>query len=291
MELEDAGAEVWTLRADVGELEDMAEVVQQIHDRYGRLDCVFHTAGVVHDGLLAKKRMASVDDVLRAKVQGAWVLDQVTQGDPPSLMVLFSSISAVLGSPGQADYAAANAYLDCFASWRSSVGRPTMSINWGLWGEVGMGVKRVRQIERSGTLRAMPTDAAIAALQRALSFNTSRLIVAALGEQLQPPIHRPGVVANGHEAVEAGVRDIASFTLEQVEQHLRELLGRLLEVEQSELSKDRHFAELGLDSILVVQLTRELETRIGRQFKFDLLQDYPTLGALANYLHHELTAD
>ena len=135
----------------------------------------------------------------------------------------------------------------------------------------------------------MPTAAAIAALQRAMAFDTPRLIVAALGDRLQPPAH-PAVKVATTEPTPVVEHDVADFTLEQVEAHLRTLLSRLLEVEPDELTRERHFAELGLDSILVVQLTRELEAQIGRPFKFDLLQDYPTLGELANYLHHELTA-
>ena len=137
--LEQLGAEVVVLRADVTSIEDMNAVVNAAEKRFHGLDGVFHAAGVLDDGLLQMKTAEDCERVLSPKVRGTLVLDRVLDGVELDFVVLFSSISAFAGLAGQFDYAAANSFLDAYAreACRRS-DRLTIAVNWSAWADVGM---------------------------------------------------------------------------------------------------------------------------------------------------------
>jgi NAD(P)-dependent dehydrogenase (short-subunit alcohol dehydrogenase family) len=138
-ELEAAGAEVMVGAADVTDIEGMREIVEAARGRWGRIDGVLHTAGVVNDNLIQLKSLADCEDVFAPKIHGTAVLDALFEGDELDFFVLFSSTSSVIAPIGQVDYVAANAYLNAYAESRAGKGRThTVAINWGIWNEVGM---------------------------------------------------------------------------------------------------------------------------------------------------------
>jgi acyl transferase domain-containing protein len=138
LEIRSHGGGLLVARGDVTERDQMRGVVQSARGRFGRIDGVFHAAGVLDDGPLMRKTLESASRVLEPKVRGALVLEEVLRDSPLSCFVLFSSISSMVAPAGQVDYAAANAFLDAFAlSRRGSV----TAIDWGIWREVGMGAR------------------------------------------------------------------------------------------------------------------------------------------------------
>jgi len=114
----------------------MRSTVVLARSHFGRLDGVFHAAGVLDDGPLLLKTAESAARVLAPKVQGTLALEEALRGESLRCFVVFSSVSSILGPAGQVDYAAANAFLDAFAQSRKG---PVTVINWGLWNDVGMG--------------------------------------------------------------------------------------------------------------------------------------------------------
>ena len=146
-ELEALGAEVSVVGADVTLPADVKRVVDETLRRFGALHGVFHTAGVLDDGVIALKTRASAEAVLAPKVAGTLALDAALAGQKLDCLVLFSSISALCGLAGQVDYAAANAFLDAYAQERlSRDGSFTLSVNWSGWREVGMAAELARQL-------------------------------------------------------------------------------------------------------------------------------------------------
>jgi len=137
--MEQAGAEVEVLAADVTDQTAMQDVVQKIVQRFGALHGVVHTAGVLDDGLILMRTPEQTERLMRPKVDGARVLDEVTKDLQLDAFIVFGSTSGLVGIPGQCDYAAANATLDSFAMWRSQKrkGR-TLSVDWGIWQDAGM---------------------------------------------------------------------------------------------------------------------------------------------------------
>jgi acyl transferase domain-containing protein/thioesterase domain-containing protein len=153
-ELEAAGAQVEVAQADVADLEQMRGALSRARTRFGRLHGVFHAAGVLDDRLLALKTLAEANQILRAKLDGTWVLHQLVGGSALELLVLFSSTSVLIGPPGQADYVAANAFMEAYAeSRRGQPGPLTVAIQWGVWRDVGMAAEAARSMRASAAPR------------------------------------------------------------------------------------------------------------------------------------------
>ena len=135
------GAEVLVLTADVAAPDQMRRAIARVRAQCGRITGVYHTAGALADGLMLLKSDENALSVLRPKVHGTIVLSEALADDPPDYMVLFSSISAVLGLEGQVDYVAANAFLDAFAHQHAADVTRVVSANWAAWQGVGLAVK------------------------------------------------------------------------------------------------------------------------------------------------------
>jgi acyl transferase domain-containing protein len=143
--LESDGAEVLYLTGDVSNFEEMARAVEAAKSRFGKIDGVFHAAGIIDDNLMQAKTQESVERVLAPKVLGTTILASVFRDVPLDLFVMFSSTSTDIIRAGQADYVAANAYLNAFAqsaSQRSD--RATVAVHWGIWNQVGIAARAVR---------------------------------------------------------------------------------------------------------------------------------------------------
>jgi len=139
--LRESGTRVAVLEGDVSDLDSLETALAQIPDAFPPLRGVFHAAGVLADGMLYDMDADQLETPMAPKVQGAWYLHELTKDAPLDFFVLFSSVASVFGSPGQANYAAGNAFLDALAHYRSLRGLPATSINWGPWAESGMAVR------------------------------------------------------------------------------------------------------------------------------------------------------
>ena len=159
---------------DVSEAEAVRRVIEDIHDRWGRIDGVIHGAGVLEDRMLADKTPESFDRVFRTKVDGARGLAAALQGRPPlRFFALFGSVSGVFGNPGQVDYAAANDALDTLARmWDGRVAHRVVSLDWGPWASTGSGMvspELEREYARRGIVTISPEDG-VAALFAELAW-------------------------------------------------------------------------------------------------------------------------
>jgi acyl transferase domain-containing protein/acyl carrier protein len=277
-----AGVDVLLAAADVADAQSMKDVIERVIARYGELHGVFHAAGTSMPGPLARKKRKDFQAALRPKVAGSLALHEALSDVPLDFVVLFSSVASVLGSAEQGDYAAANGYLDAFAAWRNDQGLATTSIQWGVWGEVGMGVAAAEKARQMKLLEPMKTSEALAALERTLGFDLADVIVANTGPAF---VELAGSIAAternpvDHDPIVPAFND-PNF----VEELLVERLAKVLEVAPESIDRHRGFAELGLDSILVVQLTRDLESQLGQSLSYTVIHDYPNIVALAKHL-------
>ena len=139
--IEESGAEVEVVTGDVTRLDDMRNGLEQVRERFGKLDGIFHVAGVVDDELIQLKNDADIERVFGPKVHGTEVLDSLLDESGAELLVLYSSTSALTAPTGQVDYVAANAFLDAFAHSRKDHPVRTVAVNWGIWNEVGLAAR------------------------------------------------------------------------------------------------------------------------------------------------------
>ncbi len=154
-EIEEMGVEVFIAQGDISQEADVKRILDHIADKMPPLRGIIHAAGVLDDGILLEQTCSRFSSVMAPKVGGAWNLHTLTQSMPLDFFILFSAGASLLGSAGQSNYAAANAFLDALAHYRRSCGLPALSINWGPWAEVGMAVKLGDQNQRRWSSQGM----------------------------------------------------------------------------------------------------------------------------------------
>ncbi|AGC45620.1 polyketide synthase [Myxococcus stipitatus DSM 14675] len=301
-----AGADVRVYRADVSREEDVAGLLASIDAELPVLRGVFHAAGVIADGVLTQLDERRLRAVMAPKVQGAWNLHTGTLGRPLDVFVMFSSAASVLGSPGQGNYAAANAFMDALAHHRVAAGLPALSINWGPWAEVGLAAAAENRGERLALrgVGSMPTAQALDAMGRLLARPSAQAIVVPLDlrqwrefyvaaaqspflsvlmkEQASSATPRKGDVRDRLVAAEPGRRRAL------LEAYLREQVGRILKQDAARVELDQPFGVLGMDSLTGLELRNRLESGLKLTLSATLIYAYPTVAALTAHLLEQL---
>ncbi len=273
------------------------------------LRAVIHAAGILDDGLIAALTPERLDTVLRAKVDGAWNLHELTRDLDLSAFVMFSSMAGILGTAGQANYAAANSFLDGLAAHRRAQGLPATSVAWGLWDQASamtrhLGDRDKARMSRVG-LATLSTGQALALFDAALLADpavvvATRLDTAALSEEapalLSELVRRPA--RRTVEAADVSTTGLAArlsgLTADQRHRELVDVvcsnaatvLGRS---GTADISAQRAFQELGFDSLTAVELRNRLKTATGLTLSPTLIFDYPSPSALAEHLDIRLS--
>ncbi|MBL1082491.1 SDR family NAD(P)-dependent oxidoreductase [Streptomyces actinomycinicus] len=312
-ELTALGTEVTSVACDVADRAALAAVLDAVPaDR--PLTAVIHAAGVLADGVLGSLTPERIDTVFRPKVDAAWNLHELTADLDLSAFVLFSSSAATLGSPGQANYAAANAYLDALAVHRRALGLPAHSLAWGLWAQAGgmtgtLGETDLTRIARGG-VAPLETAEGVALFDAALRGDDPAVLpvkldlasLRAQGDGLAPlfralvPVRRAGAAtgrsaAGGADALRERLAGLLEgerepFLTELVQSHVATILGYR---SAQDIGRTLAFRELGFDSLAAVELRNRLNAATGLRLPATLVFDHPTPAELARHLHGELT--
>jgi myxalamid-type polyketide synthase MxaC len=304
---EQAGAHVVCAQCDVADDRAVAGLIARLGAELPPLRGVVHAAGALDDGILLQQTWPRFAEVLAAKAAGAWHLHTHTRHLPLDFFVLFSSAAGLLGSPGQANYAAANAVLDALAHHRRAQGLAAGSLNWGPWAEVGMAARseaaRQRRVEQgqgeiapAAGLRVLGHAISAALPQLAVlpvdwdvylaRTGGGRRVLSDLGlydraERHAPPAEapdpRPRLAASPRER------------REQVAALIQAQAVRLLGLDPARpLDPRRPLQELGLDSLMSIEMRNALGAALGVSLPSTLLFDYPTAEALGRYLEARL---
>ncbi|MDR0266612.1 SDR family NAD(P)-dependent oxidoreductase, partial [Paenibacillus sp.] len=297
--MEKAGVSVTCLAADVSREEELEEALQKLRSRYGRINGIIHGAGVGSEGYLVRKEEEAMRRVMDPKITGTWLLDRLTAADPPDFLVLFSSVVALIGGPGQGDYAAANAYMDTYAAARNRRGMRTLTINWPAWKETGMAVD-FGVNEDLWIFRAIETEKALDALEQALAetagtiaigelqtngsvWGTQRLL--ALSPELEQRFAKRRTSPGGHvrrKAVVLTGRTEGSYSV--IEQKVAQAWGEVLGLEEADLYTS--FFDLGGDSIQGIKIANLLG-EAGIAVDVGDLFEHLTIVELASFLEQK----
>jgi pimaricinolide synthase PimS1 len=299
------GAEVTIASCDVSDRDSVARLLASIPAEHP-LTAVIHTAGVLADGVLDSLTPQHVGTVFAPKVDGAWHLHELTKGMDLQAFVLFSSVAGVMGSPGQANYAAANAFLDALAQYRAAQGFPATSLAWGAWArDTGMTARLtsadIQRMKRSG-MSPLSSEQGIALFNVATTGREAVVIPirvdqsALLVQNQVPPLLRglvgetkvaepPGVAAFTRRL--AGVRESErrAMLVDLVRAEVATVLGHT-SAESVEIG--RAFRDLGFDSLTAVELRNRLGGATGLTLPATVAFDYPTPTVLAGHLLEEL---
>ncbi|WP_330230225.1 SDR family NAD(P)-dependent oxidoreductase [Nocardia sp. NBC_00508] len=268
------GTRVETATVDVADRNALSGLLARFGSEYPRLAGVVHCAGVLDDAMLIEQTSGHVERVFGGKVAGAWHLHELTAERSLDLFVLFSSVSATVGTAGQGNYAAANAYLDALVRLRLAEGLPAVGIAWGPWAGIGMagGLSDAarRAWARHGVAELGAEDGA-RVLRRLLSSEG----VVAVYPTAAAASARPEAVADADEKNMESPRDPAEL-LELVRGHAMTALGRTATVSDRTPLRD-----LGLDSMMAVELRNALSAELGVRLPATLLFDHPTVAAVS----------
>jgi len=303
--IEERGTDVTVHAADTADERAMRDLFSRFGTTLPRLRGVVHAAGRIDYRALDQIGERDVDDVLRAKVRGTWVLHELTAQlrDPLDFFVLFSSGASVWGSRHLAHYAGANHALDAVAAYRRAEGLPALAINWGWW-EGGATTAESDALFAQAGLQAMAPDAALEVMADLLGTDVAQRVIAAIDWT----VFRPAYESTGSRllaridaaapAVAVGrargslLRELASLsgdeTKARVTEYLRSEVGAVLGRDPSQLDPARGFFKLGMDSLMTVELRRRLETALDRALPTTIAFEYPTISALSAYICSEV---
>ncbi|MEC3917834.1 SDR family NAD(P)-dependent oxidoreductase [Nocardia sp. CDC160] len=306
-DLGDLDATITSVACDVADRAAVAELLASIPAEHP-LTAVVHTAGVVDDGVLESLTPARVEEVLRPKVDAAWHLHELTADLDLSAFVLFSSGAGVFGTGGQANYAAANAFLDGLAQHRRSRGLPATALAWGLWavrsGVTGhLAEADLARVARGGVLALSAREglalfdagsAAADALVVAMRLDLPGLRARAGDGEIAPLLR--GLVGAPSRRKVAGPAGspVAGLSGEERERALLELVLTNVAAVLGHSGADavdpgRAFGEIGFDSLTAVDLRNRLGAATGLRLPVTLVFDFPTPAALAAHLGSELS--
>ena len=300
-ELEMAGARVDIRLLDVA---DEASVRTIIREFAPQLRGIMHAAGTLDDATIRNQDGARFEKVFRPKVQGAWNLHISSSDLALDHFVLFGSAASVLGSPGQANYAAANAFLEALARYRREAGSPAVCVNWGTWTNVGMAKTvsdvRANQWNAAGNRAIAPQvalDVLDAAMQcdlagvTAISINWTNLKTL-LGNRAVPAFLREMLATEsepiGEVPLAPSVERLVAMTSPQrhdaIAEQLRELVAQALGARAATIERSANVLDLGMDSLMVMEVLNGLKRSLGIMLYPRELYERPRLDLLTEYL-------
>jgi len=295
---------IHTFAADVGDESEVAKLLERIRAELPPLAGVAHLAGVLDDALLSQQSLERFRTTLAPKAFGACQLDRLTKNDDLDFFIVSSSVSSLFGSPGQANYATANALLDGLVAQRRAQGLPATGVNFGPWAQGGMASSEAASanIGAQGLIPLEPS-AALSALAAVVANGTGQATVIKANWQRaakvlgssRPPILDlvlPSAVGEATGDSEL-LRQLQEIPVQQRAGFVTEFLQRevqnFLRLAQPPAATSR-FLDLGTDSLMAIELRNRLHSQFGGAFTINATAvfDYPTIGGLAEYLVSQL---
>ncbi|QUX26969.1 SDR family NAD(P)-dependent oxidoreductase [Nocardiopsis akebiae] len=301
------GAEAVYEQADVAVRDEAVELVRGVRRRFGRIDGVLHSAGLIRDAFVLSKDAGEFARVLAPKVAGLVHLDEATHDADLDFLVAFSSVAGALGNVGQSDYATANAFMDAYAAHRNALvargerrGR-TLSIGWPLWAEGGMRVDAAteRSLRESFGLVPLSSETGVRALYRALASGRDQVLVLAgdrpklrrtlLGGFLvdgpaeqSPPEAEAVPMAGKDRAPEPDGAALDESTAQRAVSYFKRLLSSAIDLPVARIDAEASLEDYGIDSVMTMEMIRVLEGVFGSLPK-TLFFEHRTIAALTRH--------
>ena len=304
--LRSSGVAVDVLRCDLSDSRAVEEMLDRVRRTMPPLRGIVHSAGILDDAVLDNMDSARFHKAMAGKAYGAALLDRLTDDLPLDFFILFSSVACVLGSAGQANYAAANSYLDALAADRLRRGRPATSINWGPWSEIGLAAAQSNRGDRltAHGLYSLQPDEGRRILRRIFAERPTQVVAmrfdadqwsewygspgdARLLEELRGA-HR----ANPNQAPLSLVDELrsadATVAAAMLFEHVRTHAAAVLRLELESVAPKKVFRTMGLDSLLGLELRNRLERTLGLRLSATVIWNFPTVEHLSRHLFEKL---
>lgn len=302
-EVEKMGSTISYHSADVSNEDDMRKVITSLRGKYGNINGIIHSAGVAGEGFIYAKSEQRLCEVLKPKVQGTFILDKLTKTDNMDFFILFSSVADLIGTPGQGDYIAANSYLDSFASYRNAEGRRTITINWPVWQETGMGLE-YGVSDQKWIFKPLGTGNAVKLFHRILNKDVERVIIGEfdagyefsynedkllirLSDKIRLILEKASVRRAKERTEEQSRRDIIlmgkvadDYTL--TERKVAQVWCEALEMDRIDIYDD--FYDLGGDSIIAMKIVNSINEYYGESIDVGSIFEHTSVHEFAAFL-------
>ena len=315
-DIRNTGVEVSVITADVSRRDEVEKVLGAIQKDCPPLRGIIHAAGALDDGVLQHQSWERFEKVLKPKLVGAWNLHRATQNFHLDFMVFYSSVAGVLGSSGQANHCAASAFIDSLAHMRRAVGLPCMSIGWGAWGDAGAAVgEDARSRADVKGVGRFSSKTGIQLLEYLLHEDNPHVVALSVDwpkylQYIYSDSETPPIFQNlaGREAIAKVAPDrnkepspgllsrLASVTVNRkmkiLTDHVHSESVRILGLDQSDmLDLEKPLHDIGLDSLMAVELRNALSRAFERSLPATLLFDYPSIKTVSSYLAGQLNIE
>ncbi len=292
--LEAKGANVQYYKTDITLEHEVVGLITTVKKRFQNINGVIHSAGVLRDSFIVKKSIEDSEEVIAPKVYGTLFLDQYTQREPLDFFMLFSSISGVLGNSGQADYAYANSFLNCFSEHRTILRQKgerfgkTVAISWPLWEEGGMQVDKSQLKNMKEVLGMSPISnkEGIDVFKMALKSNVSQIMITK-GDSRKIAKLTDQVGAIGPKESrqllrkEESKKEVLNIRV-KVKEYLKALISEVTELGLHKIKETVTFDKFGVDSFTIMKLNNSLEESFGELSK-TLFFEYQTINELTDF--------
>ena len=308
--MRDGGINVEVRKIDLADKVLLGKLFEDINSTLPPVRGVIHCAGLLRDGMLSNQSWNNFNRVFPSKVDGLWNLHHLTEKEPLDFFVIFSSVASMFGSSGQGNYASANAFLDSFSYYRHSLGLPATTINWGPWADVGMAAtdKKVEQNTSARGMRMLEPEAGMELLEKAILSNLPQVGVclvepdAFMKANAQLTIMwglagKTGILPRKEtlqksedsklvDRLKALPLDKAKISLEQ---HIQEQITSVLGISsKTPLEGKLGFKDMGMDSLVSVDLRNRLQKSLDIPLSPTLTFDYPNFETLTIHLSEKL---
>ncbi len=296
--LEQRGAKLQVVQCDVAVASELERAVSELSGRMPPIRGVVHSAGVIDDGLFVQMTPERLAKAFAPKVSGGWNLHRAFQDTALDFFVVFSSASSLIGSAGQANYVAANAFLDGLARHRQAQGLPGLSLNWGAWADVGAAAEESirRRMEQLG-FGVIPLEDGLQVFEQALSLKGQLGVLpvdwALLGRRGGAPLFE-AFLEKASPAASEGIRQqLEKLPPKERRGALRAHVGTLVNgvlgrPPTEPLDPNQGFFEFGMDSLMSVELRNVLQRSLGTSLHATVAFDNPTVNGLVDYLAAEV---
>jgi NADPH:quinone reductase-like Zn-dependent oxidoreductase/acyl carrier protein len=309
-ELEAMGTYITVAQVDVAEAQAVAQLIAHIQESDSPLRGVIHAAGVLDDALTVNMNTEKFQHATRPKINGAWNLHKATLDCPLDFFVMFSSVASVLGTAGQGNYAAGNAFMDALAASRRTQGLPALSINWGPWSEVGLAAAQANRGERlaSRGLNSLSPEDGMRIFEQVIQSDSPQLIAMAFDAvqwaQTYPAAAQASLLAelisqpdDGAATTTSSNDDLRTLLLAAepgktrrnlLETHVRQQVAQVLGLAVNRIDVHKPLRNMGIDSLMTLELRNRLESGTGLKLPATLIFNYPTVTALTGNLAEKM---
>ncbi len=307
-DLKREGVQVCVEALDIADEDGVNRMIAKVSESMPTLRGVVHCAGVLDDGVLARQTWERFETVMAPKVAGAWNLHRATTGINLDFFVLFSSIASVFGAASQANYAAANSFMDALAEFRRTQLLPALSLNWGAWSGTGM-VERLGELGENRKSKygigTIALDKGLKLFGSLLSRDCAQVSIVpidwsvffdALGDENPPFFSELATTNNSTSELSISAisikEQVIATPVDQramlVETFVREQVSGVLSLDSTKLDPHQGLAEVGMDSLMAVEIRNSLQAALKTTLPSTVTLEYPTIATLASYVGTEI---